>query len=259
MKKITLLGIAYDAASSYMRGSSYAPARIREVIRSGVSNMFTEKGVNLDDLDMTDAGDLQPEKYEDIRDEIAKRVNDDSLLLALGGDHSITFPVLQVLQKRYGDISILHIDAHPDLYHSYEGNPFSHACPFARIMEEGLAVRLVQVGIRTLNDHQREQSEKFGTEIIEMKDFSLKKLPSFTGNIYISIDLDGLDPAFAPGVSHQEPGGLTPRDVISMIHRIKGNLIGADIVEYNPLNDSNGITAALSAKLVKELVGRMAG
>jgi arginase family enzyme len=115
----------------------------------------------------------------------------------------------------------------------------------------------VQVGIRTLNDHQREQSLRFGTEIIEMKDFSAEQIPLFKNPVYLSIDLDGIDPAFAPGVSHHEPGGLSSREVINIIHHIKGNIIGADIVELNPLRDSNGITASLAAKLCKEILARM--
>ena len=143
------------------------------------------------------------------------------------------------------------------LYDELDGDKYSHACPFARIMEESLASRLVQVGIRTLNTHQREQSEKFGTEIIEMKDFEPGKIPVFSKPLYLSIDLDGLDPAFAPGVSHHEPGGLTSRDVINIIHGIKVPIIGADIVELNPLRDANGITAALAAKLTKEIIACM--
>ncbi len=151
----------------------------------------------------------------------------------------------------------MHIDAHTDLYHEYEGDPHSHACPFARIMEEKLATRLVQVGIRTLNPHQREQAEKFGVEVFEMKNFEREQLPQLEGSVYISLDMDGFDPAFAPGVSHHEPGGLTSRQVIDMIQNLKGEIVGADIVEFNPTRDVQGITAALAAKMMKEIIGEM--
>ena len=90
-----------------------------------------------------------------------------------------------------------------------------------------------------------------------MKDFTIKKIPAFSLPVYLSVDLDGIDPAFAPGVSHHEPGGFTSRDVISIIQSIKGPIIGADIVELNPIRDSQGITAALAAKLCKEILSKM--
>jgi arginase family enzyme len=121
-----------------------------------------------------------------------------------------------------------------------------------------LASRLVQVGIRTLNGHQREQAERFGVEVHEMRNFDSSSFaPDFDGPVYLTIDLDVFDPAYAPGVSHHEPGGLSVRDVIGIIHRMRGAVIGADIVEYNPGRDINDITATVAAKLLKEVGGRM--
>jgi arginase family enzyme len=150
-------------------------------------------------------------------------------------------------------VNILHFDAHPDLYDDFEGDPLSHASPFARIMERRLATRLVQVGIRTLNAHCRQQAERFGVEIVEMRNFAADQVPIPPAPLYISIDLDALDPAFAPGVSHHEPGGLSVREILSVLHRIKGPIVGADVVEYNPIRDINGMTAVVAAKFVKEL------
>lgn len=116
-------------------------------------------------------------------------------LLSLGGDHSVTYPIMRAYAEHFTDINILHIDAHFDLYDSFKGNKLSNACPFARIMEEGLCKRLVQIGIRTLNAHQREQAAKFGVEMIEMQD--CKALPDFDGPVYLSLDIDGINPAFA--------------------------------------------------------------
>jgi len=129
----------------------------------------------------------------------------------------------------------------------------SHASPFARIMEQRLATRLVQVGIRTSNRHCREQARRFGVETVEMKDFVAGRVPIPDQPLYVSIDLDALDPAFAPGVSHHEPGGLSVRDILSVLHRVPGPIVGADVVEYNPTRDINGMTAVVAAKLVKEL------
>jgi arginase family enzyme len=120
-------------------------------------------------------------------------------------------------------------------------------------MERGLARRLVQVGIRTLNRHCREQAERFGVEIVEMRSFDPDRVPIPKGPLYVSVDLDGFDPAFAPGVSHHEPGGLSVRDVLAVLARIEEPIVGADVVELNPARDVNGVTAVLAAKLVKEL------
>src|SRR5205823_12123801 len=121
-------------------------------------------------------------------------------------------------------------------------NRHSHACPFARIMEAGLARRLVQIGIRTLNRHQSQQVRRFGGEIIEMKNWN-GALPHLQAPLYISFDMDALDPACAPGVSHHQPGGLTMRQAIAAIQSISAEIVGADIVELNPRRDASGVTA----------------
>jgi arginase len=180
-------------------------------------------------------------------------LNNDKLL-SLGGDHSVTYPIVKAVSKKYGRLNILHLDAHSDLYDQFEGNRFSHACPFARIMEEGLASRLVQVGIRTMNTHQREQADRFGVEVYEMKNLAAYQQVKFEGPVYISLDMDAIDPAYAPGVSHHEPGGLTSREVIAMLQNVKGRVVGADLVEFNPTRDASGITAMLAGKLFKELL-----
>ena len=165
----------------------------------------------------------------------------------------VTNPIVAGLAEIHGPVNILHFDAHPDLYDDFEGDPLSHASPFARIMERGHATRLVQVGIRTLNAHCRQQAERFDVEIVEMRNFAADSVPIPPAPLYVSIDLDALDPAFAPGVSHHEPGGLSVRDILSVIHRIDGPIVGADVVEYNPTRDINGMTAVVAAKFVKEL------
>ena len=124
-------------------------------------------------------------------------------------------------------------------------------------MENGFAVKLVQVGIRTLNTYQVEQAHKFNVEIHQMKDLDLSQIPKFENPLYISLDMDGFDPAYAPGVSHHEPGGLTSRQVINLIQSIDSEIIGADIVEYNPNRDFQNMTAFLAAKMMKEILGKM--
>ncbi|PWG01192.1 agmatinase family protein [Sphingosinicella humi] len=255
---IRLIGLPTDSHSSFLRGAAAAPPLIREALRSDHSNLAAESGAEIGvDVLLDDAGDLplaeEPADDDRIRAAVTDALAAGAVPLALGGDHSVSFPVVEAVAAAHGPVDILHFDAHPDLYDDFEGDPRSHASPFARIMEGGHARRLVQVGIRTLNRHCREQAERFGVEIVPMRGFSPERVPVLSGPVYVSIDLDGFDPSIAPGVSHHEPGGLTVREVLAVLDRIEGPLVGADIVEYNPGRDVNGVTAVLAAKLVKEI------
>ncbi len=257
MPKIALQGILYDKKSSYLKGPALAPPLIRKAYHSNSANYYAENGLEvLPDL-FDDKGDFKITQYFDIQKVTLNNITKNVPLITLGGDHSITFPVLKAFHTVYGPLDILHIDAHGDLYDSFEEDKYSHACPFARIMEDGLASKLVQVGIRTLNSHQREQAAKFDVEIMEMKDFNVSKLPKFHNPIYLSLDMDGLDPAFAPGVSHHEPGGLSTREVLAILQNINVPILGADIVEYNPTRDVNDMTAMVCAKLLREITSKM--
>jgi arginase len=259
-----LIGLPYDASSSYLRGPAEAPPLIRAALHSPHWNSWTEQRQDLSAPGaLTDAGDLPLPPDSDARGQIEAGIAE--LLaggwrpLALGGDHSVTYPILRAVSRSHPSLTILHIDAHPDLYDAFEGDRFSHACPFARIMDEGLAGRLVQVGIRTMNAHQHSQADRFGVEVIDMRAWKAGTRPVLHGAVYLSIDLDGLDPAFAPGVSHREPGGLSVREVLTLLHDTGGALVGADVVEYNPRQDLGGLTATVAAKIVKEIAGRMLG
>ena len=259
--KVCLLGIPFDHNSSFEKGPAEAPQVVRNVLTSGSMNKSSELGVDLKENPFWwDAGDVEiaaDPSFEPIRHKCDELLEGNKRLLSVGGDHSVTLPIIQAYAKHYGQLNILHIDAHPDLYDEFKGNRFANACPFARIMEQGLCKRLVQVGIRTLNDHQREQASRFGVEVIQMKDFATQVVPVIKGPVYLSLDIDGIDPAFAPGVSHREPGGLSTRDVISLIHNIEGPLVGADLVEFNPRKDIDDLTAQVAGKLVKEIAGKM--
>ena len=253
-----------DVHSSFLRGPAAAPAKIREALSSDHANSASESGLEIgDEIILEDAGDLSLAEDDGDFDRIAAAAADaastGAIPIFLGGDHMVTFPIVAGLADVHGPIEILHFDAHPDLYDDFEGDPLSHASPFARIMERGSARRLVQVGVRTLNRHCREQAERFGVEMIEMRHFTPEFVPIPVGPLYVSIDLDALDPAFAPGVSHHEPGGLSVRDILSVLHRVRTPIIGADVVEYNPTRDVNGVTAVVAAKFVKELAALAAG
>ena len=260
--RVTVLGVPLDENSSFLRGPALAPARIRAALRAGSMNLVTEDGVDLGErADWRDAGDLAlgtgDAAIADIEREMARVLATGSRVLSLGGDHSITAPILRAVAAIHPNLTILHFDAHPDLYDEFEGSRRSHACPFARIMEEGLAARLVQVGIRAMNAHQRQQADRFGVEVIAMRDYHPGLALDLQGPVYVSLDLDALDPAFAPGVSHHEPGGLSVRDVLRLLAGVEAPIIGADIVEYNPIRDHAEMTAMVAVKFYKELVGRM--
>ena len=257
----TLVGIPYDRASSFLRGSAAAPPLIRQELASDAGNGVSEALVDLRAPGaLGDAGDVElrdddPERG--ITEALSRILERGGLPISLGGDHSITFPIVRALRPRWPSLTIVQFDAHPDLYDVFEGNRFSHACPFARIMEMKLADRLVQVGIRAMTPHQRAQADRFGVDVIDMRAWSSGARPVVRGPVYISVDIDGLDPAFAPGVSHREPGGLTVRDILGVIQTLEGPIVGADVVEFNPSRDVGGLTAHVCAKIVRDIAGEM--
>ncbi|MGB7296982.1 MAG: agmatinase [Candidatus Aminicenantales bacterium] len=261
--ELAIVGVPFDEKSSYLRGAAGGPAAIRASSTGKARNPVTELGVDLEhDTVIVDLGDIDTSGDVDktflrIETAVAAIIRKKAKPIILGGDHSITYPILKAVAGAYRAVDILHFDAHPDLYEDLYGDRLSHACPFARIMENGLAKSLVQVGVRAATLDQRTRAKRYGVRMIEMKDFRGDLSLEFKHPLYISFDLDALDPAFAPGVSHQEAGGLTTRQAIDIIHRLKARVIGLDIVELNPERDPSGITAAAAVKIVKEVAGMM--
>jgi agmatinase len=262
MPTVSILGIPHDDNSSFLKGPAEAPPLIRHELYSDAYSSWSETGVNLGAPGaLVDHGDLRFTAASDpwvvIEHGVARALESGDPLICLGGDHAITHPIMRGVRRHHPKLTILHIDAHCDIYHAYQDNPRSHASPFARIMEEKLTDRLIQVGIRTLNDEHRAQIERFGIEVIEARHFRDDLRIDIKTPVYISMDIDGLDPAYAPGVSHREPGGLSPRQVINLIQTINQPIVGADIVEYNPRCDLSNVTATVAAKLLKEIGGMM--
>jgi arginase len=261
--KMAILGVPFDEKSSYLRGAAGGPAAIRAVSTGKCYCGYTELGVNLEeDTVMVDLGDVDtsgdPDKTFTLTTKaVAKVLEKGAVPIILGGDHSITYPVLKAFAAKFKPLDILHFDAHPDLYDDLYGDRLSHACPMARVLEDGLAANIVQVGVRAVTSGHRAKALKHGVRMIEMKDIGDLLFLKFSNPVYISFDLDVLDPAFAPGVSHHEPGGLTTRQALQVIQALKGRIVGLDVVELNAARDASGITAAAAFKVIKEVAGRI--
>ena len=261
--QMAILGIPFDEKSSYLKGASLGPGAIREASTSKMINPWTELGVNLqEDTVVADLGDLTlkgsvAEIFAYIERKVLEIIKRGVIPVILGGDHSITYPIIRAFAEKYRPLDIIHFDAHPDLYEELYGDKLSHACPFTRIMEEGLVENLAQIGIRAKIGEHEEKARKFNIKMIEMKNFRDSLSLEFKNPLYISFDMDALDPAFAPGVSHHEPGGLSSRQVIQIIHRLKAQIVGLDVVELNPTRDTSGITAAAAVKIIMEIMGKI--
>lgn len=260
---ISLLGVPLDANSSHMRGPALGPAAIRAALHSGSGNHSSEASVEvvgeLDDIGDVDVANVVGSHADAdlITTAIRQQLDVGRQTITLGGDHSITYPILRAFREHHDNLTVVHIDAHPDLYDDLDGNPLSHASPFARALENGCMTKLVQIGIRTATPHQREQASRWGVTMIPARKLSDFDPTALTGPIYLSVDIDGLDPAVAPGVSHHEPGGLTVRELLDIIDALPGPLVGADVVELNPTRDLVDMTAMVGAKLVKEIAAAM--
>jgi arginase len=257
----TLLDVPLDENSSYKRGAAAAPPLIRDALTSESSNMWTELGVDVGaDGAFADGGEVEwgnGDAFAAIERAVAALLEKRRRPVCLGGDHSITYPIVRAFGRVFKDLTIIHFDAHPDLYDDFQGNRRSHASPFARIMEEKLAKRLIQVGIRTMNPEQKKQAALFGVEVFEVgRKRALEEVKTWCP-VYVSFDMDVLDPAFAPGVSHREPGGMSVREALEHLHSITATVVGADIVEYNPSRDVSDLTAMVAGKILKEMLGKM--
>ena len=190
-------------------------------------------------------------------------------LVALGGDHSITLPLLRALSRKSGPPALIHLDAHVDTWPENFGQKYAHGSVFYHAIEEGLVQpgRMVQVGIRSpVERGVHDWTLARGVVMITAQDVHEQGPPAIAeqvrqvignGPVYLSFDIDVLDPAFAPGVSHREPGGMSVREVLEHLHSITATIVGADIVEYNPSRDVSELTGTVAGKILKELLGKM--
>lgn len=278
---LATVGIPWDASSSYRHGAAKGPAIIRQATSGLLYNSYTENNVNIrEKWQIFDAGDVEISTTDPLetRNAVSAAVKDichngpSNRFLFLGGDHLATYFSLYALQKvgvlNGKAVGIIYLDAHPDLYASYKEDPYSHACILRRILDETEIDphNIMQVGIRAATPEQLEFIHQTGITSISRKAFqemspgeASKKAHQVlkgTDLIYISIDLDVLDPAFAPGVGNPEPGGLMTSEVVSFIQGLAGLPIFAfDIVELCPEYDLSMTTAFTAAKLIKETLG----
>jgi len=263
MDLIALLGLPLDANSSFLLGCEHGPAAIRESLLSASGNDANEASVNVTSL-IEDMGNVAVDNErgsfldaDAITGAVDEQLAAGRQIISLGGDHSVTYPILRAFRAHHAELTVVHIDAHPDMYDDLDGNPLSHASPFARALEDGCVTTLVQLGIRTATQHQVEQAARWNVTMLSPRQLDRFDPATLHGPVYLSVDLDGLDPSCAPGVSHHEPGGLTVREALDVIDALPGPLVGADVVELNPTRDLNNMTAMVGAKLVKEIAGAM--
>ncbi|MFC1555618.1 agmatinase [candidate division KSB1 bacterium] len=260
----TIVGIPFDEKTTYRRGTSGGPDAIREASTVQSINSFTASGVDLkDDLSIYDAGNLMKksnteEYFSKISGFIAETASRGSVPVTLGGDHSITFPVVRGMLETYGSLHIVWLDSHPDIYEDYEGDRLSHACPLARILELDGVNRVVQGGIRASTRELNRRLQEAGVKVFSVSDLATMKHLEMLGKTYLSIDIDVLDPAFAPGVGTPVPGGISTRELLDLILSFNLDIVGFDLVETNPDYDHASITAAAGAKVVMETIGRIA-
>ena len=277
---VAVIGIPYDSGTSYRSGTRFGPRKIREVsaLLWGY-NPVLEVGP-LDRLKLVDYGDVAvvPVEIEANNKAIEKEVGAvlaaGPAVVALGGDHSITLPLLRAHARKYGPLAVVHFDSHPDTWDREYGEafPYSHGTPFRRALEEDLVDpdSYIQVGIRgpVSGPEDYADARRLGAEIVTIGEAFELGIPAVSerirarlaGNpVYVSLDIDSADPAYAPGTGTPEVGGFTSYQLLQLVRGMAGlDLVGFDLVEVNPLFDHGEITAILAANLVFEYLSVLA-
>jgi len=271
--EIGVLGIPFDGATSFRKGASFAPSKIRELTPHVAP--YTEEGISLTGLRVRDYGDvfvdLDWERYFKTVEARARQALNHRLAVFLGGDHSVTIPLTRAFSDSVnGKFGMLHIDAHLDLADSFEGSRWSHACTQRRVLElPNIDPRhLAFVGIRSFMDDESEflaGHPEIGVHtargvyvqgVDDVARFVVKQLQGVDA-VYVTFDIDGLDPAFAPGTGTPEAGGLTTRDVLELLRKVFSNLPvrALDIVEVSPPLDHSDITSVAALRVMYEAFG----
>jgi len=274
------VGVPFDLGTSNRSGARFGPRGIRnESAMIRPYNMWTRISP-FDSLQIADIGDVAINTFNLLKSvDIIEQAYDQIVAhgaapFTLGGDHTIVLPILRALAKKHGPVGVVHVDAHADVNDVMFGEKIAHGTPFRRLVEEKLVEpsRVVQIGLRTTGyaaddfDWPRQQ----GFRVVQAEDCWHKSLTPLMaevreqlgdeGPVYISFDIDGLDPAFAPGTGTLEPGGLTSAQAFEIVRGCRGlNVIGGDMVEVSPPYDHAGITATLAANLLYEMLCALPG
>ena len=251
---IAILGIPYDSTTCFRPGARFAPDGIR-FFSENLEEYSLKIGKSLSDVGFVDLGNIfVPSEPEKMVDEVYRVVRNVEIPVVLGGEHSVSYPVVRALLERYGNLTVVHFDAHADLRNEYSGTKYSHACVMRRILE--LGVRIVQFGVRSATEEEAELRTKSPLiTVLESFDELFLLLPSLDTPIYFSIDVDFFDPAFAPGTGTPEPPGFSPVEFFEFIYKLPAvKLVGFDVVEVSPPYDPSGVTQMLAAKIVRELI-----
>ena len=275
---VAILGVPFDAGVSYRPGARFGPQAIRagsKLLRPWHSNLDVQPWTV---HQVADAGDLAPNPFDieeairQIQGGAAGTLQKADAILALGGDHTIALPLLRAARVHHGPLALIHFDAHLDTWDTYFGAAYTHGTPFRRAFEEGLlaADRNAHVGIRgsLYGTADLDDDASFGFEVVSTVDVAsrgvdaaVERIRARVGDspVYISIDIDVLDPAHAPGTGTPEPGGLTTREVMLILRGLAGlPLVGADVVEVAPPYDHAELTALAAANLAYELLALFA-
>jgi agmatinase len=262
--KAVIYGMPMDFTVSFRPGSRFGPARIREV-SIGLEEYSPYLDRSLEEVAYFDAGDLllpfgnAGRSLEIIGEYIKGLLKDDKFPLGLGGEHLVSWPVIREMYAKYPDLAIIHIDAHADLREQYEGEPLSHSTPIRKAAELMGGKNIYQFGIRSGSreefQYAREQLNMYPFDVLE----PLKKvLPELSGRpVYLTIDIDVLDPSAAPGTGTAEAGGITSKELLGAIHALAASdvrVVGADVVEVAPVYDHTEQTQIVASKLIREIL-----
>ena len=277
---IAILGIPFDGGTSYRPGARFGPLGVRQAARALRPGYHVELGVApLEEVQIVDAGDVAVTPYDiaeactQIQDRVREIIGDrNRRIVSIGGDHTIALPLLRAAAQKHGPVALVHFDAHLDTWDTYFGAEYTHGTPFRRAVEEGIldTEALSHVGTRgpLYGKKDLEDDRRFGFGIVTSSDIYYQgvrevvdKLRQRLGNrpVYVSIDIDVLDPAHAPGTGTPEAGGMTSRELLEILRGFRGlNLIGADVVEVAPAYDHAEITSVAAAHVAYDLVSLLA-
>jgi len=259
--EICIVGLPYDGTSSYRQGSRFAPNAIRKA-SWGMETYSPNLGRDLSDLRICDLGDLEipfgntEEALARIREVIQKIIDDGKYPVLLGGEHLITLPIVEGFRNRFGDLTVIQFDAHTDLRDEYLGEALSHNTVMRRVLEIIGAEDLFQFGVRSGSKEEFSYANTIGS-LHEFSEDGLHRALRSIGDtpLYISLDLDVLDPSILPGTGNPEPGGIDFSEMISALKILgKARVIGFDVVELSPDHDPSEVSSIVTSKLVREMI-----